>query len=69
MTAKLAEITPAVLSLPDAARYLGISVRTLQAMKQQGDIQFVYITSHPGVKVADLDALVEQAPTSRPGAA
>lgn len=63
--AKLTEITPAALTIPDAARYLGMSESALNALIRNGDIEKRYITSHPVIRVADLDALLEAAPTSR----
>lgn len=65
MTARLTEVSPAALPLTEAAQYLGVSKRTLQALHANGDIEFTYITSHPVVKVADLDALLASAPTER----
>lgn len=61
--AKLTEITPAALTVPDAARYLGMSETALRAKIRNGDIELHYLTSHPVVKVADLDALLDAAPT------
>lgn len=65
MTAKLTEVSPAALTVPDAARYLGISESALRQKARVGDIDFRYITSHPVVLVADLDALLVAAPTER----
>lgn len=63
--ATLTEVTPVALTVPDAARYLGISETALRAKQRNGDIEFRYITSHPVVLVADLDALIAAAPTER----
>lgn len=62
---KLTDVSPAALTVADAARYLGISETALRAKAAQGDIEFRYLTSHPVVRVVDLDALLESAPTSR----
>lgn len=64
-TAHLTEVSPAALTVPDAARYLGMSETALRAKQRNGDIEFRYITSHPVVLVADLDALLASAPTER----
>lgn len=65
MTARLAEVAPAALNLDDAARYLGISKRTLQIKIRDGEVPAHYLTSHPVLRVADLDALLDAAPTER----
>lgn len=65
MNAKLAEVKPAMLPVAEAARYLGISESALRALKRNGDIEFRYLTSHPTVLVADLDALAANAPTQQ----
>jgi hypothetical protein len=62
---KLADVPPAALVVADAARYLGISETALRARQRNGDIEFRYLTSHPVVLVADLDALLAAAPTER----
>lgn len=62
---KLTDVSPAALTVADAARYLGISETALRAKQRDGDIDFVYLTSHPVVRIADLDALLESAPTRR----
>jgi hypothetical protein len=65
---KLADVPPAALAVADAARYLGISETALRARQRNGDIEFRYLTSHPVVLVADLDALLAAAPTERASA-
>lgn len=62
---RLSEVSPAALTVPDAARYLGMSESALRALQRNGDVEFVYLTSHPVVRVSDLDALLASAPTSR----
>lgn len=65
MTARLAEVTPAALTVPDAARYLGISESAMRAKIREGEVTPRYLTSHPVVPVAELDALLLAAPTER----
>lgn len=63
--ATLTDIRPAALTVPDAARYLGMSETALRGKIRDGDLELHYITSHPVIRVADLDALLDAAPTDR----
>lgn len=62
--AKLTDVSPAALPVPEAARYLGMSESAFRALHREGEIDFVYLTSHPVVRVADLDVLLASAPTA-----
>lgn len=57
---------PRALSQQDAATYLGISVRSLQRLTERGDLTPVYLTSRPTYLRAELDAVLEAAPTQKP---
>lgn len=54
------------LSKADAARYLGKSADTIQRLTATGVLIPKYLDSMPSYRRADLDALMENAPTDKP---
>jgi hypothetical protein len=64
-TARLTEVTPAALQIPDAARYVGMSESAFRALKRDGGVTYRYLNNRPVVLVSDLDALLASAPTER----
>lgn len=57
---------PGWLNKADAARYIGKSQDTIQRLTATGTLVPHYLDSQPSYKVADLDELMESAPTERP---
>lgn len=54
------KIEPVLLKLPDAAKYLGISLRQLRALRQRGEIPTVKLGERcPRIHIRDLNAYIE----------
>lgn len=55
-------------TLEEAAEATGMSVAVLRRAHDDGRLPFRYVTSKPLIRAADLDALLENAPTERAAA-
>ena len=62
------EITPQLLSEPDAAKYLSISPRTLWSLRVNGEIAFLRIGRSIRYDLADLQAFIERLKAETRGA-
>lgn len=61
--------TPGVMSLPQAAHYLGdISLSTLDRLVAEGVLEKRFIKSIPVIPLKDLDAYIENLPYIKGGA-
>lgn len=54
------EITPQLLSEPDAAKYLSICPRTLWSLRASGEIAFLRIRRSIRYDIVDLKAYIER---------
>jgi excisionase family DNA binding protein len=51
---------PSLISVPDAARSLGVSVRTVWRLAKKGHLRIVRLRRRSLVSVASIEALIER---------
>lgn len=63
-TPTVTQITPALLSIPEAAKYLGVHRDTLKKLVLNGELKVVYITkSNAKVPIRELERFVNETTT------